>query len=106
MRKVILAAGALSGLIAVGAHANTGAPDPTLAPLSYAGPKSSNPSPFKLLHGQKHTVDSAREYRAERVRLLRKYLALEEENGGTLSPVDLAAMRSDIAEMKARYLGN
>ena len=105
MRKVILAAGALSGMIAVGANANTGAPDPTLAPLSYAGPKSSNPSPFKILDGQKHDIDAAREYRAERARLLRKYLALEEENGGTLSPEDLAAMRSDIAEMKARYFG-
>ena len=99
MKKLALAVCAASGMIAVGASANTAAPDPTVTPLSYAGPR------FETAKhpGYELGTDAAREYRVERARLLEKYLALEEANGGTLSPEDRAAMLADIAKLKAAY---
>ena len=103
MRKIsILAAGTIA-LSATGALANTTAPDPTLAPLTYATPELGwfkPPYPIGIGSGDPQV---ARAYKAERAELLRKYLALEEANGGALSPEDREAMREDIADLKARY---
>ncbi len=106
MRKSTLVACAVSGMIAAGASANTGAPDPTLTPLTYAAPQFRALSPLGTAGVPRGAIDDAREYRVERARLLRKYLALEEDNDGTLTPDDYAAMQSDIAELKARYFGS
>jgi|GEM_PF-2174878 len=106
MRKSILAACAMSGMIAAGTSANTGAPDPTIAPLTYAAPQFRALSPLGTAGVPKGTIDVAREYRVERDRLMRKYLALEEENNGSLTVDDYAAMQEDIAELKARYFGS
>lgn len=97
---VALGAMALSG---GAAQANSSAPNPTLAPLTYATPERgwfSLPNPIG-----KPAVETqvAQAYKTERAQLLRKYLALEEANGGVLSPENLAAMRSDIADLKRRY---
>ncbi|MDG5747929.1 hypothetical protein P8Q88_07020 [Qipengyuania sp. XHP0207] len=102
MKKFAIAACAATGMIAVGASANTSAPDPTVTPLSYAGPR------FETTKhpGYELGSDAAREYRVERGRLLEKYLALEEANGGTLSPDDRATMESEIAILKTRYFGS
>ncbi len=106
MNRMVLAACALSGMIAAGVSANPGSPDPTLAPLTYAAPEFRALSPQGTAGVPKGSIDTAREYRVERTRLLQKYLSLEEESGGALSPEDRAEMRSDIAELKARYFGS
>ena len=106
MNKLALAASALSAMVTVGASANPSAPNPTLAPLTYAAPEFRALSPQGTAGVPKGSIDAAREYRVERTRLLQKYLSLEEESGGALTPEDRAAMRSDIAELKARYFGS
>lgn len=105
MRKFTVMAYAVSGLIAAGASANTGAPDPTRTPLSYAAPQFRALAPLGTAGVPQTDLDIAQEYRTERARLMQKYLALEEENNGSLTPSDRAAMRADIAELKARYFG-
>ena len=103
MRKIsILAAGAMA-LSATGALANTTAPSPMVAPLTYATPALGwfkGPQPVGMASSD---IQLAQAYKADREQLLRKYLALEEANGGALSPEDREAMREDIADLKARY---
>lgn len=103
MRKFsILAAGAMA-LSATGALANAAAPSPMLAPLTYATPELGwfkGPNPVGMASSD---IQLAQAYSAEREQLLRKYLALEESNGGALSPADREAMLEDIADLKARY---
>ncbi|MCA0977123.1 hypothetical protein LCM19_01945 [Qipengyuania flava] len=106
MSRLALAACAVSGLFASGLSAHTGAPDPTIAPLTYAAPQFRALAPVGTAGVPRGSIDVAREYRDERARLLRKYMTLEQQSGGTLAPEDRAAMRADIAELKARYFGS
>ena len=103
MRKIsLLVAGAMA-LSATGVLANTTAPNPMVAPLTYATPELGwfkGPNPVGMASSD---IQLAQAYMAEREQLLRKYLALEEANGGTLNPDERDAMRADIADLKARY---
>lgn len=103
MRKIsIFAAGAMA-LSATGALANTTAPNPTVAPLTYATPELGWFKPPYPIGIGSDDQQAARAYKAERAELLRKYLALEEANGGALSSDDREAMREDIANLKVRF---
>ena len=103
MRTVwVVALGAMA-LTGGAAQANSSAPNPTLAPLTYATPEGGWFAPPHSIAMPAADTRVAQAYEAERAQLLRKYLALEEANGGALSPEHLAEMRSDIADLKRRY---
>ena len=103
MRTISIVALGAMALSATGALANTTAPNPMIAPLTYATPERGWFKPPYPIGVDSDDKLAAQAYTAERAELLRKYLALEEANGGKLTAEHRAAMREDIAALKMRF---
>ena len=103
MKAFSIAALGIAAVSAGGALASPSAPDPTVTPLTYAGPQLPRQASLLPVGTAFEDRKQARAYEAERARLLDTYLALEEANGGALRPEERAAMRRDIADLKGRF---